>query len=158
MKSRNKLKKILKVAGNNNETENRLWDVANELGLIPAWKHRIFCASICINISSVESNTKCRIKSSAIIRFHWIFDNWLDTREISGNVTFTLWCYKIRKWWKDSLSQVQKKAFWDKKKGKKGWMEIWGRNRLFYNGSWKDLWERVDKVIFKQTKKFKYEQ
>ena len=36
MKSRNKLKKILKVAGNNNETENRLWDVANELGLIPA--------------------------------------------------------------------------------------------------------------------------
>jgi hypothetical protein len=30
----------------------------------------------------------------------------------------------MKKWWKKSLSQVQKKAFWDKKKGKKGWMGI----------------------------------
>lgn len=28
--------------------------------------------------------------------------------------------YKMKKQWKDSLSQVQKKAFWDKKKRQKG--------------------------------------
>jgi len=59
------------MAGNNNETENRLWDVQMNFGIIPAWKPRIFCASICINISSVESNTKCRMKSSAVIRNYW---------------------------------------------------------------------------------------
>jgi hypothetical protein len=36
MRSRNKFKRILKMAGNNNETENRLWDVQMDFGLIPA--------------------------------------------------------------------------------------------------------------------------
>jgi len=156
MKSKNKFKRILKMAGNNNETENRLLDVQMNFELIPAWKPRIFCASICINISSVESNTKCRIKSSAVIRNYWILNNWLDTSEIlgnitflnnwldtseiPGNITFTLWCYKMKKdLVKRPFIPGSKKRLLDKKKGKRSWMGIWGRNRLFYNGSWKHL-------------------
>lgn len=91
-------------------------------GLIPASKHRIFCASICINISSVESNTKCRMKSSAIIRNHWTLDNWLDTSEIPGKCNFYLSAIKWKNGGKNLCPRFKKRLFGIRKKAKRvGW-------------------------------------